>query len=156
MQRIKTRLVPLRWRGPVHSNDTGIVSLMCSLGCPQRKTKIYCPIIEGANPSTFQRYPSAPKGATVTNTSAGSCSSPMVQKSCRRMLQRRNRKRRVRKYVTRSRLSNVTDRYYKSLLAQARINARTPFFSYQIQWTQPSFPWYNRLSAWLISPCTSV
>ena len=97
-QRIKTRLVLLHWRGPVHPNDIGIVSLMCSLGCPQRKTtKIYCPINEVATHSTFQRHPSAPKAAMVTiigRAAAGSCSSPVVQKSCRKMLQRRNRKRR--------------------------------------------------------------
>ena len=28
--------------------------------------------------------------------------------------------------------------------------------SCQIQRTQPLFPWYNRLSTWLISPCVSI
>ena len=49
MQGIKTRLVLLRWWGPVHSNDNGIVGLMCSWRGPQRKT------------TTFQWHPSAPK-----------------------------------------------------------------------------------------------
>ena len=58
---METRLVPLRWRRPAHSNTLG---LMCSLECPQRKTtKIYCPVIEGATHSTFQRHPAA----TATN-----------------------------------------------------------------------------------------
>ena len=62
MQRIQTGLVLLRWWEPAHSNDTNIVGLIFSLGCPQRKTtKIYCPIIEGATHSTFQRHPSTPK-----------------------------------------------------------------------------------------------
>ena len=52
-------------------------------------------IIEGATHSTFQRHPSASEAATTTNirhAAAGSCSFPMVQKFCHKMLQRRNRK----------------------------------------------------------------
>ena len=97
MQRIQTGLVLLRWWEPAHSNDINVVGLTCSLVCPQRKnSEIYCPIIEGAIRSTFKRYPSAPKAATTTNighVAAGSCSFPMVQKPCRKMLQRKNRKR---------------------------------------------------------------
>jgi len=51
----------------------------------------------GSDPLNIQRHPSAPEAATTTNirhAAAGSCSFPTVQKSCRRMLQRRNRKRR--------------------------------------------------------------
>ena len=61
----------------------------------------------------------------------------------------------VRKCMIRSWLSNVLDCYDKLLLAQAGIDAQAPFFSCQIQWTQPSFPWY-KLSVWVISLCTSV
>ena len=44
----------LHWQGPVHSNNTGIVDPMCSLGCPQQKTtKMYCPVIEEAAHSNF-------------------------------------------------------------------------------------------------------
>ena len=34
-------------------------------------------------------------------------------------------------------------------LALAGIDARAPFFSRRIRWTPPSFPWHNRVSAWL-------
>ena len=34
-------------------------------------------------------------------------------------------------------------------LAQAGIDARAPFLSRRIRWTPPSFPWHNRVSAWL-------
>ena len=77
--------------------STSYVGLIRSLGCPQRKTtKIYCPIIEGATRSTFQRHPSTPNAVMTTNikrAAAGSCTFPMVQKSCRKMLQRRSSKR---------------------------------------------------------------
>ena len=36
------------------------------------------------------------------------------------------------------------------------IDAQTPFFTYQIQWAQPSFPQYNGLSVWLISECPII
>ena len=86
IQRIQT--------GLAHSNIIINVGLICSLGCPHRKTN--CLIIEIVTHSTFYRHPSAPKAATTTNTgyaAIGSCSFPMVQKSCCKMLQRRNRKR---------------------------------------------------------------
>ena len=54
-----------------------------------------------------------PKAATVTNirrAAAGSCSFPIVQKSCRELLQKRNRKRRPKIHYF-SRLSNVSDCY---------------------------------------------
>ena len=96
-QRIKTRLVPLHWQGPVHSIDTSIVDLVCSRGCPQRKTtKICCMFIEGATHSTYKRHTSALKTAMATNfrhAASGSCHFLMVQKSCQKMLHRRNRKR---------------------------------------------------------------
>ena len=51
---MQTGLVPLRCWQPAHSNDINIVGLICSLGCPQRKTtKIYCLIFEGETHSTF-------------------------------------------------------------------------------------------------------
>ena len=34
-------------------------------------------------------------------------------------------------------------------LAQAGIDARASFLSRRIRWTPPSFPWHNRVSAWL-------
>ena len=46
--------------------------------------------------SVFQRHPSAPKTGTATKirrAAAGTCCSPIVQKSCREMLYRKNRKR---------------------------------------------------------------
>ena len=98
MRSIQTKLIPLRCWQPAHSNDINIVGLICSLGCPQWKTtKIYYPIIWGSNPLNIRQHPSASEAATTTNikrAAAGSCSFPMVQKSCRKMLQRRNRKRR--------------------------------------------------------------
>ena len=36
-----------------------------------------------------------------------------------------------------------------SLLAQAGIDDRAPFFSRWIRWTPPSFQWHNPVSAWL-------
>lgn len=54
------------------------------------------------------------------------------------MLQIRNRKQ-CPKYMICMWLSNVSEGYIKPLLAQA------PFFSYQIQWSPTSFPWYNQL-----------
>ena len=53
-------------------------------------------------------------------------------------------------------LSNISDYCIKLNLAQTRIDAQAPFLTCQIQWTQPLFLWYNRLSAWLLSPCVSV
>ena len=41
-------------------------------------------------------------------------------------------------------------------LVQAGLDAQAPYLSCQILWTQPSFPWYNLLSAWLISLCVCV
>ena len=101
MQRIQTGLVPLCSWEPAHSNTMGLI---CSLGCPQ--WKIYCLIIEGATHSTFQWHPSAPRASTTTNIrlAAGSCSFLVVQKSCRKMLQRWNRKQGL-KYMIHSRLS---------------------------------------------------
>ena len=143
-QRIKTRLVPLHWQGPVHSIDTGIVDLKCSRGCPQRKTtKICCLYIEGATHSTYNRHPSALKAAMATNirhAAAGSCSFPMVQKSCQRCFIE-GTENDDRKYMIRSRLSNVSDCHVKLHLVQAGIDARAPVFSSQTQWTQPSFLW---------------
>ena len=58
--------------------------------------KNYCPVIEGVTHSTFQLHPSAPKAGMVTNircAAVGSCCSLMLQKSRRKILQRRNRKR---------------------------------------------------------------
>ena len=39
MQCIQMGLVPLRCWQPAHSNDINIIGLICSFGCPQRKTK---------------------------------------------------------------------------------------------------------------------
>ena len=92
-----------------------IVGLICSLGCPQRKTtNIYCPIIEGATHSTFQQHPSAPKAAMTTNircAAAGSCSSTMLAARCFKEGTGND----IRKYMIRSQLSNVSDSHVKSL-----------------------------------------
>ena len=43
------------------------------------------------------------------------------------------------KYTIHSQLLNIGDSYVKSHLVQAGIDARAPYMSCQIQWTQPSF-----------------
>ena len=58
--------------------------------------------------------------------------------------------------MIRSQLSNVLDCHIKLHLALPGTFARAPFLNCQIQWTQSLFPWYNWLSAWLISLGVSV
>ena len=93
---LETGFAPLHWSRPAHSYDTNIVGIICSWGCPRGKnTKIYCPVIEGVTHSTFQQHTLAPKVATATNirsTAGGSCSFPMVKKSCQKLLQKMNKK----------------------------------------------------------------
>ena len=101
-------------------------------------------------PTQFSATPSAPKAATVTNircAAAGSCSFPTVQNSCQELLQKGNRKRRPKCIIL------ADYRIFRTVtptpLAQVGIDARAPFFSRRIRWTPPSFPWHNRVSAWL-------
>ena len=84
----------------------------------------------------------------IRREAAGSCSFPTVQKSCRELLQGGNRKRRPKIlffFADYQNFRTVT----LIALAQAGIDARTPFLSRRIRWTPPSFPWHNRVSAWL-------
>ena len=127
---------------------------MCSLGCLQQKTKKnYCPIIEWATHSTFQQHPSELKAAAmlnITHVVAGSCSSLMVQKSCWKMLQRRNRK-----WCLKIKISSWfrTVRDIKLIVEPIGNWPWAPFFSCHIQCTQP---FVSMLPAWPISPCTSI
>ena len=82
-QRIKAQLVPLYWRGRVHSNDTSIVGLMCSWGCPQWKTymKIYYPVIE-RGPTQQSATPFSTQGSYSNKYQAYRSRVLLVQKSC--------------------------------------------------------------------------
>ena len=156
MQHIKTRLVPLHWQGPVHSIDTGIVDLMCSRGCPQWKTtKIWCLFIEGATHSRYEWHSRQLWGQTSGMQQQGLVASRWYKNLAKRCFIE-GTENDIRKKMIRSRLSNVSDCHVKSQLALAGTVTLAPFFSCQIQYTQPLFLWYNRLSAWLISPCVSV
>ena len=129
-QRIKTRFVPLRWRGPVHPNDTGIVSLMCSLGCPQRKTtKIYCPIIEVATPQHFSDTLQHPRQQwwQLSGVQQQGLVAPRWCKNLAERCFREGTGNDVRKYITRSRLSNVSDCYNKSLLRKRELTLELHF-----------------------------
>ena len=120
---------------------------MCSWAYPQRKT--CCPVIEGVthfNISATSFSTQGSYGDKYRHSPSGSCSFSNVQKSCQKMLQRRNRK----QCLIYSRLSNC---YVKLHLAQAGTDAQALSLSCQMQ---PLFSWYNRLSGWLISLCESV
>ena len=83
----------------------------------------------------------------IRREAAGSCSFPTVQKSCRELLQGGNRKRRLKIHFFADYQNFRTVTLIP--LALAGIDARAPFFSRRIRWTPPSFPWHNRVSAWL-------
>ena len=70
-----------------------------------------------------------------------------MQKSCRELLQGGNRKRRLKIHFFADYQNFRTVTLIP--LALAGIDARAPFFSRRIRWTPPSFPWHNRVSAWL-------
>ena len=145
-QCMKMRLVPLCWWGPAHSNDTNVLGLKYSLGCPQRKTTKFTVLSLREWPtqhfSDTLRYPRQLLWG-FCKTLAKRCFTEGTGND-------------IQKYMIRSWFSNVSDCYVKLLLAQVGIDARAPFFSCQIQWTQPSFLWYNQLTVRLIFPCMSV
>ena len=113
--------------GSVHSSDTRIVGL----GCPQQKTtKIYCPVLEGATHSTFQQYLSA---SMVLQLQLSGIQQGLVASQWCKILPRVASIREgtpndVQKYMIHSQLSNVSNNYIKSLLAQAKNDAGAPFF----------------------------
>ena len=131
---------------------------MCSCGCPQRKTtKFYCPGSDSLNISATPFSTHVRQlWQQISDVQQQGLVAPRWCKNLAERCSREGTGNDVRKYMIRSRLSNVSDCYVKSHLAQVGINARPPFLSFQIQWTHPSFPWYNRLSALLLSPCVSV
>ena len=116
MQRIQTGLVPLRCWQPAHSNDINIVGLICSLRCPQRKTtKFYYPIIEGATHSTFSD--TLQHLRQLRQQISGVQQQGLVASRCCKNLAARcfneGTENDVRKYMIRSRLSNVSDSHVK-------------------------------------------
>ena len=93
-----------------------IAGLICSLGCPQRKiTKIYGPIIEGATHSTFSDTLQHPR--QLRQQISGVQQQDLVASQCCKNLGARCFKEGtgndVRKYIIRSRLSNVSDSHVK-------------------------------------------
>ena len=158
-QRIKTRLVPLHWQGPVHSIDTGIVDLMCTGGVHSEKPRKFGVCLLRERPtqdmSGTLRHSRQLWGQTSGMQQQGLVASRWYKNLAKRCFIE-GTENDIRKKMIRSRLSNVSDCHVKSQLALAGTVTLAPFFSCQIQYTQPLFLWYNRLSAWLISPCVSV
>ena len=106
---------------------------MCSLGCPQPKTtKIYCPIIEGPTPSTFSDTLQHPRQLwwQISGVQQQGLVAPRWCKNLAERCFREGTGKDNRKYMIRSRLPNVSDCYNKSLLVQAGIDARAPFFRF--------------------------
>ena len=116
MQCVQTGLVLLCCWQPAHSNDINIVGLICNLGCPQQKTaKIYFLIIEGATHSTFSDTLQHPRQLRQ-QTSGVQQQGLVASRWCKNLAARCFKEgtgNDVRKYMIRSRLSNVSDSHVK-------------------------------------------
>ena len=141
MQLIQMGLVALRWWEPTHSNDINIVGLICSFGCPQWNFTVWT---LGERPTQhFSNILQHPRqlGKQISGVQQQSLVASQWCKNLAARCFQEGTGNDVRKYMIGR---NVSDSHIKLIaLAEAGIGTQTPFFSCQIQWAQPSFPYFS-------------
>ena len=85
-----------------------------------------------SNPLNLRQHPSGPRaamGKNIRHAAAGFCSFPIVVKSCRELLQKGSRKRRLKTQYSSYPIIECSEILRQLPLAQAGIDDRAPFFS---------------------------
>ena len=135
-----------------YKDETCTVTLVktCRFQWYQYCWPIHCPIIDGATYSIFGSSPQRPRQLRWRRSGVKQQGLAAFQQ-CRNLAEscfREGTGSGVRKYIFFADYQN-----FRTVtlipLALAGIDARAPFFSRRIRWTPPSFPWHNRVSAWL-------